>query len=103
MHRRQNVRRSRSSGSRGLVETPDTRSVPAAGVYEQRVPLVHHVLTPGGRLMLERFFRLRENGTTVRTEVLAGITTFLTMAYIIVVQPAMLSSPPAGMDFQAVT
>lgn len=53
--------------------------------------------------MLERFFRLRENGTTVRTEVLAGITTFLTMAYIIVVQPAMLSSPPASMDFQAVT
>jgi adenine/guanine/hypoxanthine permease len=41
--------------------------------------------------MLDRFFRLSENGTTVRTELLAGLTTFLTMAYIIVVQPAVLS------------
>lgn len=34
--------------------------------------------------MLERIFRLKENGTTVRTELLAGLTTFLTMAYILV-------------------
>ena len=40
---------------------------------------------------LERLFRLQENGTTVRTELLAGLTTFLTMAYIIFVQPAVLS------------
>lgn len=57
--------------------------------------------------MLERFFRLRENGTTPRTEVMAGITTFLTMAYIIVVQPAVLSGAmfgfDTGMDFRAVT
>jgi len=41
--------------------------------------------------MLDRFFRLSENGTCVRTELLAGLTTFLTMAYIIVVQPMVLS------------
>ena len=46
--------------------------------------------------MLERLFRLSENGTTVRTELLAGLTTFLTMAYIIFVQPAVLSD--AGID-----
>ena len=45
-------------------------------------------------------FRLTENGTTVRTEVLAGATTFFTLAYIIFVQPAVLSA--AGMDFGAV-
>ncbi|HLA77244.1 MAG TPA: NCS2 family permease [Vicinamibacteria bacterium] len=42
--------------------------------------------------MLERLFRLRERGTTIRTEVLGGTTTFLTMAYIVVVNPAILSS-----------
>jgi adenine/guanine/hypoxanthine permease len=41
--------------------------------------------------MLERLFDLRARGTTVRTEVLAGLTTFLTMAYIVVVNPAILS------------
>lgn len=50
--------------------------------------------------MLERFFQLGAAGTTVRTEVLAGCTTFLTMAYIVFVQPAVLSS--AGMDPGAV-
>jgi xanthine/uracil/vitamin C permease (AzgA family) len=40
---------------------------------------------------MERLFKLSANQTTVRTEVLAGVTTFLTMAYIIVVQPAVLS------------
>lgn len=57
--------------------------------------------------MLERLFRLRENQTTARTEVLAGVTTFLTMAYIIFVQPAVLSGEmfgrPTGMNFGAVT
>ncbi|MCX6645291.1 MAG: NCS2 family permease [bacterium] len=42
---------------------------------------------------MEKFFKLRENNTTVRTEVIAGITTFLTMSYIIFVQPAILSVP----------
>ncbi len=41
--------------------------------------------------MLERFFRLRENKTTVRTELLAGLTTFMTMAYILAVNPAILN------------
>ncbi len=41
--------------------------------------------------LTERLFRLRENGTTIRTEILGGATTFITMAYIIVVNPAILS------------
>ena len=43
------------------------------------------------RSMLDRFFGLREHGTSVRTELLGGTTTFVTMAYIIVVNPAILS------------
>jgi len=50
--------------------------------------------------MLNRFFKLDENNTTVKTEVLAGITTFLTMAYIIFVNPSILAE--AGMDKGAV-
>jgi AGZA family xanthine/uracil permease-like MFS transporter len=57
--------------------------------------------------MWERLFSLKAQGVTVRTEVLAGITTFLTMAYIIFVQPAVLSGSmfgiDTGMDFYAVT
>jgi AGZA family xanthine/uracil permease-like MFS transporter len=52
------------------------------------------------RAVLNRLFRLTENRTTVRTEIVAGLTTFLTMAYIIFVQPTVLSA--AGMDFGAV-
>jgi len=50
--------------------------------------------------MIERLFHLRENSTTVRTEVLGGVTTFMTMAYIVFVNPAILSE--TGMDFGAV-
>lgn len=50
--------------------------------------------------MLERLFKLKENKTDVRTEILAGITTFMTMAYIIIVNPSILSG--AGMDQGAV-
>jgi AGZA family xanthine/uracil permease-like MFS transporter len=50
--------------------------------------------------MIERIFRLSESGTTVRIEVLGGVTTFMTMAYIVFVNPAVLSQ--AGMDFGAV-
>jgi AGZA family xanthine/uracil permease-like MFS transporter len=46
--------------------------------------------------MLERVFRLSENQTSARTEVLAGVTTFLTMAYIIFVQPAVFSGKIFG-------
>ena len=49
---------------------------------------------------LNKTFKLKENHTNVRTEVLAGITTFLTMAYIIFVNPNILSQ--TGMDFGAV-
>lgn len=49
---------------------------------------------------MEKFFRLSEHGSNVRTEVIAGITTFLTMAYIIFVNPDILSS--TGMDQDAV-
>src|SRR5437762_5181134 len=59
------------------------------------------------RTILDRLFKLSDNGTNVRTEVLAGLTTFLTMAYIIFVQPAVLSGKmfgiDTGMDFGAVT
>lgn len=50
--------------------------------------------------MLNSYFKLSEHGTTVRTEVVAGLTTFLTMAYIIFVNPLILSE--AGMDRGAV-
>ena len=50
--------------------------------------------------MLSSYFKLAENGTTVRNEILAGLTTFLTMAYITVVNPMILTD--AGMDFGAV-
>src|SRR5918998_6789896 len=50
--------------------------------------------------MLERFFSIRERGSTVRTEVLGGVVTFLTMAYIVFVNPAILSA--AKMPFAAV-
>ena len=50
--------------------------------------------------MMEKLFHLREHNTTVKTEVMAGITTFMTMAYILAVNPSILSS--AGMDSNAV-
>lgn len=50
--------------------------------------------------MLEKFFKLRENNTNVRTEIIAGITTFMTMAYILAVNPNILSV--TGMDKGAV-
>ncbi len=49
---------------------------------------------------MEKFFKLKERNTTVKTEVMAGITTFLTMAYILAVNPGILSE--AGMDFSKV-
>lgn len=49
--------------------------------------------------MLEKLFKLKENDTTVKTEVIAGLTTFMTMAYILAVNPSMLNA--AGMDTNA--
>lgn len=50
--------------------------------------------------MLEKFFKLKENKTTVKTELAAGLTTFMTMAYILAVNPSVLST--TGMDSTAV-
>ena len=50
--------------------------------------------------MLEKLFKLKENNTNVKTEITAGITTFMTMAYILAVNPSILSE--AGMDANAV-
>ncbi|MCX7917763.1 MAG: NCS2 family permease [bacterium] len=50
--------------------------------------------------MISRFFKFKERNTDIKTEIIAGITTFITMAYIIFVQPAILSQ--GGMDFGAV-
>lgn len=50
--------------------------------------------------MLEKIFKLKENNTTVKTEIVAGLTTFMTMAYILAVNPTMLAE--AGMDPTAV-
>ncbi len=52
--------------------------------------------------MFEKLFKLSKAGTTVRTEVMAGLATFLTMAYITVVNPATLSTEGTGMEFGAV-
>ena len=49
---------------------------------------------------MEKFFKLKENGTNVRTEMVAGLTTFMTMAYILAVNPSILSA--SGMDPNAI-
>ncbi|RAV14219.1 NCS2 family permease [Paenibacillus contaminans] len=52
---------------------------------------------------MDRFFKLKANGTNVRTEIMAGITTFMTMAYILAVNPDVLSGfGKTGMDWYAV-
>ncbi|MFP9227730.1 NCS2 family permease [Pectobacterium cacticida] len=53
-----------------------------------------------GQGLLERVFKLKQHGTTVRTETIAGFTTFLTMVYIVFVNPQILGA--AGMDTKAV-
>ena len=49
---------------------------------------------------MEKFFKLKENGTSVSTEIMAGLTTFFAMSYIIVVNPSILSQ--SGMEWGAV-
>jgi AGZA family xanthine/uracil permease-like MFS transporter len=49
---------------------------------------------------LDRYFHISERNSNIRTEIIAGVTTFMTMAYIIIVNPGILSA--AGMDFKAV-
>ena len=50
--------------------------------------------------MIEKLFKLKQNKTNVKTEVIAGVTTFMTMAYILAVNPSILSA--TGMDSTAV-
>ena len=49
---------------------------------------------------LDKFFELNTNKTSIRKEILAGFTTFITMSYIIIVNPQIMSS--TGMDFGAI-
>ena len=58
------------------------------------------VAKPGERSIVDRYFRLTENGTDIHTELIAGLTTFLTMVYIVFVNPQILGN--AGMDKGAV-
>lgn len=51
--------------------------------------------------MLERFFNLRAHGTDPRTEVIGGVTTFVTLSYIIFVQPAGLSTTAVDAGFSS--
>lgn len=60
--------------------------------------MANKVVTNDG--FLEKQFKLKENKTTVRTEIMAGLTTFMTMAYILIVNPGMLSE--AGMNYGGV-
>ena len=57
-------------------------------------------MSPAGTSFLDRFFKIKESGSSVRTEVLAGLTTFLAMSYILVINPSILKD--AGMDSNAV-
>ena len=50
--------------------------------------------------MTEKIFKLKENHTDVKTEIMAGVTTFMTMAYILAINPSILGS--TGMDPTAV-
>jgi len=53
-----------------------------------------------GQRLIDRYFKLAENQTTVKQELLGGVTTFVTMAYIIVVNPQILAQ--AGMPVEGV-
>jgi AGZA family xanthine/uracil permease-like MFS transporter len=57
---------------------------------------------PGGRGGLDRYFEITARGSSVRTEILAGVTTFLTMAYILFVNPSILGLGGAGLGFAQV-
>ena len=63
---------------------------------EQQATQMQDLIKPG---LLDRFFKLTEHRTTIKTELLAGLTTFVTMAYIIFVNPNIMAS--AGVDHGA--
>jgi len=68
--------------------------------YDKNVFVTYNIEKRKERKMLEKLFKLSENGTNVKTEVVAGITTFMTMAYILAVNPSILSA--SGMDTNAI-
>lgn len=72
--------------------------VSAENIVSRSLPLCRQ---PTMRIALERYFEFSRLGTNWRTEVLAGVTTFLTMAYIVAVNPAILAQ--SGMPLPAVT
>jgi AGZA family xanthine/uracil permease-like MFS transporter len=70
-------------------------SLPSDIIYTGRIIAAVYTVK-----MLNQIFKLKQAGTSIRTEIIGGITTFMTMSYIIFVQPAVLSQ--LGMDFGAV-
>ena len=78
------------------MNTTETGMAPAAAADGSAPPM----MARSSDSWLERQFTLTERGTNVRTEVLAGVTTFLTMAYIVLVNPNILGA--AGMPVAAV-
>ena len=87
MNRFEEVPKVTDSRASGSTEAARTRSAAGTAPY-------------ANANWLERMFKLTEHNTTVRTEVIAGLTTFLTMAYIIFVNPSILGD--AGMPKGAV-
>ncbi len=61
---------------------------------------IETIKSSGVKHYMEKFFKLKENKTKVSTEVMAGVTTFFAMSYILFVNPTILSA--SGMPFQAV-
>ena len=80
-------------GSPGKVQQGKHAGVRLWRVRDFENYLIAYRVHPRG-VAIERLFHLRANGTTVRTEMVAGTTTFLTMAYILFVQPALLVLVP---------
>ncbi len=78
-----------------MAQPRSSASIPGGRPSSGRAP-------SGGGDLLERLFRLQAYGTTVRTEIMAGLVTFLVMAYIIVVNPLILSQGGAGLDITQV-
>src|SRR5262249_6554450 len=72
----------------------------ARGRYRGRGIMSEQAVSSGTSDILERQFQLKEHGTSLRTELVAGVTTFLTMVYIVFVNPSILGN--AGMDKGAV-
>src|SRR4051812_44155502 len=73
---------------------------PTFGRHERGMGMTETTAPAAERPFLDRYFGLAEHGTNVRTELIAGVTTFLTMVYIVFVNPQILGN--AGMDKGAV-